>query len=54
MPQRKLTAEEKEVLNAWLRDIDIKNKTVTGQLMSLHDWEQGLKRARKNFQEGNK
>ena len=52
--QRELTQEEKDFVYGWLRDIDIKNKSVTGRLMSLHDWEKGLKRAKKNFQEENK
>ena len=52
--QRKLTEEEKGILHGWLRDIDIKNASPTGQEMTLHDWEQGLKRAKKNFQEENK
>ena len=51
---RPLLESESEILDDWLRAIEMKNKTVTGQLMSLHDWEKGLKRARKQFRSKNK
>lgn len=52
--EKKISVDEEIILADWLHAIREKNKTVVGQLMSLHDWEQGLKRAKKKFKEENR
>ena len=53
--KKKISVEDEIILADWLYAIREKNnKTVVGQLMSLHDWEQGLKRAKKKFKEENR
>ena len=52
--QKKISVDGEIILADWLYAIREKNKTVVGQLMSLHDWEQGLQRAKKKFKEENR
>ena len=52
--EKKISVDEEIILADWLHTIIGKNKTVVGQLMSLRDWEQGLKRAKKKFKEENR
>ena len=52
--EKKIPVDEEIILADWLHSLREKNKTVVGQLMSLHDWEQGLKRAKKKFKEENR
>ena len=52
--QKKISVDGEIILADWLHAIREKNKTVVGHLMSLHDWEQGLKRAKKKFKEENR
>ena len=52
--EKKISVDDEIILADWLYAIREKNKTVVGQLMSLHDWEQGLKRAKKKFKEENR
>lgn len=52
--EKRISVDVEIILADWLYAIREKNKTVVGQLMSLHDWEQGLKRAKKKFKEENR
>ena len=52
--EKKISVDDEIILADWLHAIREKNKTVVGHLMSLHDWEQGLKRAKKKFKEENR
>ena len=52
--EKKISVDEEIILADWLHTIIGKNKTVVGQLMSLRDWEQGLKRAKIKFKEENR
>ena len=52
--EKKIPVDDEIILVDWLHAIREKNKTVVGQLMSLHDWEQSLKRTKKKFKEENR
>jgi hypothetical protein len=52
--EKKIPVDEEIILADWPYAIREKNETVVGQLISLHDWEQGLKRAKKKFKEENR
>ena len=52
--EKKISVDDEIILADWLYAIRGKNKTVVGQLMSLHDGEQSLKIAKKKFKEENR
>lgn len=52
--EKKISVDDEIILADWLHAIREKNKTVVEQLMSIHDWEQGLERVKKKFKEENR
>jgi hypothetical protein len=52
--QRKLTVDEELILADWLHDIAVKNEHPIGKHLSLHDWEAGMKEAKREFKKENK